>query len=143
MKSINWVGVILGLIVAQAVGMLWYGFLFMERWVELELGGTAPSEAEAMTALWQGALLNLLQAAGLAWLINRAGANSYGQGALIGLVVSVFFASAVVVQNWIYAGIPLELVAINASYQIVWLTLAGALIGGVRLKKKAPAAAAA
>ena len=135
-KNINWLGVILAVVVNQAVGMLWYGTLFMDRWIELELGGVKPSEAAAMASLWQGAILALFQAIGLGWLIAMLNARGFVRGAWVGLFVAFFFSCAIIMQDLIYAGIPVELLSINASYVLVWLTLAGAVIGGVRLPTK-------
>jgi len=50
--------------------------------------------------------------------------------------VAFFFAAPIVVQQLVYAGDPLELVTINAGYVLVWLTVAGAVIGAVRLPSK-------
>lgn len=136
MKNINWLGVVLGLVVNQAVGMLWYGMLFMDRWVALELGGVEPTAAAANAGLWQGAILGLFQSFGLAWLIALLNANSFIKGGWVGLFVSFFFCGGVIMQNLVYAGDPVELISINASYCLVWLTLAGAVIGGVRWPAK-------
>lgn len=133
MKGMNWLGVILGTIVGQAVGFFWYGFAFMERWIELALGGVEPSQAEQTATIWQGILLSLFQSFGLAWLIALLGANSLIKGGWVGLFVAFFFSGAVVVQQLVYAGAPLELVTIDAGYVLVWLTIAGAVIGAVRL----------
>lgn len=136
MKGINWLGVVLATIVGQAVGFLWYGILFTDKWVELALGGVEPTDAAATASIWQGALLSLFQSFGLAWLISLLAANTLIKGGWVGLFAAFFFSGPIVVQQMVYAGAPLELVTIDAGYVLVWLTLAGAVIGGVRLPQK-------
>jgi len=139
MKGVNWLGIVLGLIAGQLVGFVWYAIVFETKW--LALSGITPTEEAASTGMMYGALIALIAVVGLAIAIAKVGANTLVEGAKVGLFLALFFAATTVALDAAYAMEPLELLLIDAGYLIVYLTIAGALIGGIRLKAKVPAAA--
>ena len=56
MKGVNWLGLVLALVAGQAIGFVWYGMVFEERWMALS-GVTAPEAGEANMAMAWGVLL--------------------------------------------------------------------------------------
>lgn len=140
MKGVNWLGLVLALVAAEALGFLWYGLVFEEKWMALS-GVTAPADdAMTMQMLW-GVVNSLVFVAGLAVAIPRLGKETWAGGAIVGLAAALFFAAPVVAMDVIYAGDPLELGYIKGAYLVIAFAIAGALIGGVRLPRKAAVAA--
>jgi hypothetical protein len=138
MKQINWLGAIVALIVSQGLGMLWYGMLFGELWknaVKVDMSASVPV---TMTA---GAVDNLVVIAGLAWLVPKLGWESWVGGAKVGLAAALLFAVPAAILDPIYAGAPLELLAVEGGYILIYMVIAGALIGGLRLGKRVEATA--
>ena len=139
MKSINWLGLVAALVISQGLGMLWYGQLFGELWKAAVKVDTTASVPISMTA---GAVDNLVVLVGLAWLIPKLGWESWSGGARAGLAAAVFFAAPAAILDPIYAGAPASLMAVEGGYLAIYMIVGGALIGGLRLGKKAAAATA-
>jgi hypothetical protein len=138
MKQINWLGAIVALIVSQGLGMVWYSMLFGELWqnsVKVYTGGSVPV---TMTA---GAVDNLVVIAGLAWLVPKLGWDSWTGGAKAGLAAALLFAVPAAILDPIYAGAPLSLLAVEGGYILIYMVIAGALIGGLRFGNKSAVAA--
>lgn len=139
MKSINWAGVIVAVILAEVIGVLWYGMAFQARWMELS-GVTADTGGSA-TAMAIGALNELVVAIGLSWLINRTGRATLVGGATTGLLAAVFFACTTDAMAYIYAGSNTGLIPINFGYLLVSYAVMGAAVAAVKLGARSAAAA--
>ena len=140
MKGVNWLGLVLALVAGQAIGFVWYGMVFEERWMALS-GVTAPEAGEANMAMAWGVVASLVVVVGLALAIPRLGKETLAGGALIGLAAFVFFALPTAALDMIYADDPAELLTLDAGYLLAFYVVAGALIGGVRLRRSTAAAA--
>jgi hypothetical protein len=134
MSKLNWPGVLVATIVAFFVGFLWYGVIFEAQWKTLT-GVTG----EGGDPLWM--LLGLLQTfvtmVGLGWFIAREGSAGWKGGAKIGLAACVFFALMTSAYNFIYQTSDIRLLPIDWSHLLVVYLLGGAIIGGLKLGKKA------
>jgi hypothetical protein len=137
MNRINWLGAIVGLAVSQGLGMLWYGMLFQKLWMDAVKINTAASVPITMT---EGVVDNIVVIAGLAWLIPKLGWESWSGGAKAGLAAAVLFAVPAAILDPIYAGAPFSLMLVEGGYIGIYMVLAGALIGGLKLPAKAAAA---
>jgi len=135
-RNVNWGGVIVAVIVAELIGFLWYGMLFDEQFMAL----TGITEERAAGQEWRMGLgvANLIVVMlGLGALLPRLGANSYAEGGKWGLFVAVFFACTVTSLGYIYELAAPMLTALGFGYQILTLTVGGAIIGGLRIGKQA------
>ena len=140
MKSINWVGVVVALIVSQAIGMAWYGPLFSEKWMTLSGMTAADMEGDmTMSYVW-GAVQNLVFIIGLAWLVVKTGKSNWMGGAKIGLFACVFFALATYSLRFIYGDENTGLIPIDVGYMLIQYVLSGAIVAGLKFGKAAPAA---
>ena len=136
MKQVNWLGLVVSLIVGQVIGFCWYGFLFTQAWMK----ATGVTEADAAGQEWKiglGVVNMLVVLIGLDWLIRRTGATGFVGGAKAALAACVFFALTVVTLNYIYANGATALLWIDGGYQLVTYAVAGALLGGLKMKPKA------
>lgn len=136
MKNINWVGVIVALIVSQAIGMAWYGFLFSDAWMAASGMVAAEMEENSMTYVW-GALQNLVVIVGLAWLVVKTGKSDWMGGAKMGLFACVFFALATYSLRFIYGNDNTALIPIDSGYMLLQYVLSGAIVAGLKLGKPA------
>lgn len=138
MKGINWVGVIVALVVSQAVGFVWYGLVFEQQWIALS--GVNPDSANGLAMVW-GAVQNLVVAIGLAWLTARTGMTGWVNGAMAGLIACVFFGLATMSLRFIYGADNGGLIPIDGGYMLIQYALSGALVGGLKFGRAATAAA--
>lgn len=136
MKKVNWLGLVVALIAGQVIGIAWYGNLFSVAWMEAQ----RLTEADFVGQDWKmglGVVNMVVILLGLDWLIRRLGAEGYLAGARVGLAASACFALTVAALNYIYAAGTLSLLAIDGGYQLVTYAIAGALLGGLKMKPKA------
>ncbi len=137
MKGINWIGVLAALAASQAIGLVWYGMLFSAQWMALT--GIAVSDSEGSSAMALGAVQNLVVAIGIGWLIARTGMAGWIGGATAGLIACVFFGLATMSLRFIYGDDNTGLIPIDGGYMLIQYGVSGALIGGLKLGKSAPA----
>ncbi len=128
--------VILGVsIVFYAVGFVWYGVLFAEKW--MALSGLTPAElanANETLSYVLGYLISLFQAIGLAGVVNLANAKCISSGLKVGALTWVFFALPLAGYNFVYALSPFVLFMIDALHLLIGYLLMGALYGIARSK---------
>lgn len=142
MKGINWAGVVAAAVVSMAIGFLWYGMVFEAQWVAL-MNLTPEQTAATSTPLMMtlGFVNTAVMAVGLGWLVARTAASGWMGGAKVGLGAGVFFAATTGMLDYFYSGMNMGLMPINIGYLLVVYTVAGALVGGVKMPAKATAAA--
>src|SRR5436189_6230256 len=90
MKQLTWWGGVLGLVISEVIGMLWYGTLFAEKWVA-QVHPNMDPKADQVLPMIIGAVDVLVMIVALAWLISRLGWNSLAGGAKAGLIAAVGF----------------------------------------------------
>ena len=114
------------------IGFLWYGVIFMEKWMTLQ-GLPMDGEQQMMPMIW-GFLITVVQVIGINYILHQSGAKVLSTCARIagtvGLLLAVPFAS----YATIYAGAPLELFMIDASHLLVGYTLSGIILSFFRGK---------
>jgi hypothetical protein len=134
MSKLNWPGILVATIVAFFIGFLWYGVIFEAQWKTLT-GVTG----EGGDPMWM--LLGLLQTfvtmVGLGWFIAREGSAGWKGGVKIGLAACVFFALMTSAYGFIYQTSDIRLIPIDWSHLLVIYVLGGAIIGGLKIGKKA------
>jgi len=125
--------ILLATIVFFMVGWLWYGYLFMEKWMTLEgipleqnAGGPPPVQ------IFGGFIISLLQALGLAGIISLTGKYSVISGLKIGALAWLFFAVPIMAYRWNYAEGPTELFQIDIAYLLVGYLTIGLVYGLLR-----------
>jgi len=127
-KDLNYLAILIGAVAYWLVGALWYSpVLFGKRWQELT-GVTAENAASPMLTYLGGLVLLFVTCVGLGFLTETSGASDVKDGLQLGLGVSIAFVTAQLVLNAMYEKRPRALVAINAGYAIVGITLASIII---------------
>lgn len=136
MKGINWIGVVVALVVGQALGYVWYGVVFSDAWMAASGIPAAEMDDNSATYAW-GALQNLVVVVGLAWLAAQLGKSDWMSGAVMGALVCVFFALATYSLRFIYGNDSPALIPIDAGFMLVQYVLSGAIVAGLKLGKSA------
>lgn len=132
MKGINWIAAIIATAVGVGIGILWYGYLFADKWQALT-GVTGDADPTIMAV---GALNTLIAAVGLSWLVNKLDAASLSGGVKTGLAVGVFFSLTTAALGFIYAGANTGLIPIDFGYLIVLYAVMGGIVGAVKIGAK-------
>lgn len=131
---------VLALVVAVvatfALGALWYSpLVFGNMWVRAH--GYSPERLERMKkraprAYGISFVAFLVMAHVLAYLALRVGVGTALGGAKLGFLVWVGFAATIGLTSWVYSDKPFTTYLIDAGYELVYLIVMGAIIGGWR-----------
>lgn len=140
LKGINWVAVIVAIVLVQILGFLWYGPLFGQMWHALDPSAPAGNTMDAKMV--GGILASAVMVIGIAWLFGRLGVSGLMDGIRTALVLWLVFPAMGMSMMYFYEGKPLNLIALNAGYDLVAFLLIGATLGAMRSRGEAAAAAA-
>ena len=129
LSALNYLAVLVAAIAGFAVGAVWYmPAVFGKTWMSLT-GRTPESvQGESSTAPMVLAFAAMLVSVFTLALFLGPDAG-IATGALAGLLAGVGLAAMAIVVNGLFEARPATLMLINSGYQIVALTLAGAILG--------------
>lgn len=132
--SINWLGALLALIAAMAIGSIWYGPLFGKRWMKLV--GLKRGESSPLTPMLIMLVLAAVQVFVMAHFIAYAGYfypdySGLTVGLLTGIWVFVGFIIPLLVSNTVFSKGSTELLKIHLGNQLITLLAIGAILGAV------------
>lgn len=127
---INWLAIILAAGVRMLVGVVWYSdLLFKRRWLEL----TSQVHPKVPAGVWRAPALDSVMSLLMAFILSSEIHFIEARGAFAGGVVALAnwlgFVFTVHATLFICQGRPLQLIAIDAGYSLVALSLMGGIIG--------------
>lgn len=139
-KAIHHVPILLAAFAAWCVGAVWHSqYLFRARWTEA--AGLTRTEVAQIKWWLSPHLLTfavcLLFAYGVAWLLTAAHRRGVVQGVLMAVLLAgaVLMGGAVVAVSWYgMAGLPSDLLVIEAGYVGLAVVIVGAVVGGLESK---------
>ena len=118
------------------VGSMWYGPLFGKTWMTLSghtMEKIAATPKNVMTRMYVGSLLAALGASYvLSLLIDATLMTTVSGGITLGIATALGFSCTAFASNYLFNQKPLKLYVIDCGYQVVCLTIAGAILGGWR-----------
>lgn len=126
--EINWLAVLVSVILSFVLGALWHSVLFKKSWSELS-GSVYNSQNHGNPAVIFGlsGILHVVLVIGLAMFIGQHG--NLSSGALKGLFISVVWISTSIGVTYIFVGRSFRLILIDAGFYVVFLSVAGMLLG--------------
>jgi preprotein translocase subunit SecY len=133
----NWLALLVNVIAHFALGMGWYG-VFAAQWME----GIAARERgfdpqAAPPAIYLTSIVSvLLGTLFVAWLMDTAGERGLSAGLKYGLIVWIGIAAPLLLMHYAFAGNPLNLVVIDSGYELLGLTITGAIVGALGLRTR-------
>lgn len=135
-SNINYLAVAVSSILAFALGSMWYTpILFGKHW-QKEVGlKDKDIENGNMPLTFGGSfILIVIMNLGVAVLINSLGLEEINltSGALVGFFSGVTFVATAMGINLLYEQKTMKLWLINAGYQVIYLVMAGAILGAWR-----------
>ena len=127
--------IILSVVASMIIGFVWYGPLFGNQWMKLVnlTKKDIEDSKDKMPLTYAGmAVISLIQAVVLYQFIISQNIIGVMGGVLIGFFVWFGFVATVNFSTVLFSKKPFELFAIESGYQLVYLLMAGALIGAWR-----------
>lgn len=124
--SVNWLGVVVGMLLSMVMGTLWYGPLFGNLWMRL-IGKTADELESNPLDYVKTAVAAFVAMAFLNMVVVSFGAQSFLGGLLTGALVFIGFGATQTLVYTLFEG-PKETVwLLYSAYQL----LVFAIMGGV------------
>jgi hypothetical protein len=126
--QINWLAVVVSTVLSFALGALWHSVLFNKAW-SADSNSKYNSENHGNPAVIFGVsgLLHLVLVIGLALFIGHH--TNFIGGALKGLYISLVWISTSLGVTYIFVGRSFRLFLIDAGFYVVFLSLAGMILG--------------
>jgi hypothetical protein len=140
LKGVNWIAVIIAVVLLQVLGFLWFGPVFGKAWAAA-MGKTGDMAGGSNMLMALGAVNTLICVIGLAWLLGKLGAGTLGAAITTSVAAWFFFSLTTSSLEYIYMGMSLQLLELNAGYLLVSFVLAGATLNLVKFGAPATAAA--
>jgi hypothetical protein len=126
--EINWLAVAVVIVLSFALGAFWHSILFNKTWSK-DSGSIYGPENHGNPAVIFGlsGLLHLVLVIGLAMFVGHH--TNYLGGALKGLFISLVWICTSIGVTYIFVGRSFRLFLIDAGFYVVFLTLAGCILG--------------
>ena len=135
--TINHLAVWVCIILAHALGFLWYGMLFQEQW--MELSGLTMADIEANPAGAGHWISNFIATVApiylLAWLFVKLDISNGMNGALLALAITFTFTHLTMITTGLFGGQPYGLAWVNGGQTMLALTISGFILGAWRKYK--------
>lgn len=133
LSNINYLAVIVAALASFGLGFVWYSTLFGKAW-QKELGFTEEYLKEGNMGKIFGSsfILMVIMAFGMAIMVQAHEGDqaiNWLQGMYHGLYVGLFFVGTTMGINLLYQRRSLKLWAIDAFYQVLCLSVMGAILG--------------
>ncbi|HEY4694747.1 MAG TPA: DUF1761 domain-containing protein [Candidatus Nanoarchaeia archaeon] len=129
--NVNWVEVVAAVVASMVIGYAWYSnLLFGKEWQALVGKSEADLKANASTAYGGTIVLGLITATIMSLIIEKTGAATYSDGAMVGAVVWLGFVATSAGVTTFFEGSRKKLWLINTGYQLVNYLVMGAIIAG-------------
>ncbi len=131
--SINWLAVLVSVIASVVIGSIWYHpAVFYKPWLAT-LGRRwedRPQGSGSMVSMYVFTILAaLVEAAAVAFALNTIGARTLGAGLVAGFMLWLGFVAPTNLVNKLFSGQGWKGWLIEAGNHLVYLLVAGAIIG--------------
>ncbi len=125
--GLNLLGILAGSVAMFVLGWLWYGMIFMDKWMALMGMTPDPSGDMAMAPMIYGFINVMVVTIGIGLVLKWLNVSKLMTALKYGLILCVCFALTTEAYVMIYAGSSSELFLINGSYNLVGYALVAAI----------------
>jgi hypothetical protein len=126
---VNPIAVLMATVIQWILGWLWYGYVFRVRWMSLVGIPEGDKPKNAWFGMVASFIASLVLSFVLAHIIVWAAADSFPDGVWLGALCWLGFMAPPIFTQHIFERRPAKLFAINASYWLLAMMLAGGVLG--------------
>ncbi len=137
LAAINWLAVGVACLATFFLGAIWYMALFGKLWQRLH--GFTPEKVKEMQAakpphIFFGGMIGsyLILSIAVAVMVTSFGIASTKSGATLGFFLWLGPAVAIGITSWLASDKKFGIYIIDLAYQLVFLVMTGAILGGWR-----------
>ena len=125
--DLNWWAVIVAALAYWVLGAVWYNdAVFGKQWREatgVDMSKPTAQQIVGNLVLW------FIAALALGLIVNMIEADGFGDGIVLGLVVSFSFIGTNRINEWLYTGHPNKaLMRVNAPYNLLGFMIMGVIL---------------
>jgi hypothetical protein len=131
LENVNWFAVLVAVLPSYLLGSAWYAPpVFGKYWMKASgLKEKDFKDANFFRTLAIASVMNVVMVTGLAVLLSALVFDTATQGAAVGALVGLGFATASRGVHTAFEYRSMGLVVLNGAYDTIFLTLAGAILG--------------
>ena len=129
---VNYIAVLIATVIQWLLGTLWFGYVFKERWKSLV--GDAGKPVSAWFGMVSSFVANLILSFVLAYIITWTGGSTFPDGVYLGALCWLGFMAPPLFTQHIFERRPAKLFAINASYWLLAMMLAGGTLANLHVR---------
>ena len=127
----NLISLVVAVIADGVLGFLWYNKLFTKQ-LMAAIGKPLNQLGNPRLAVPLTIVATIVAAYAIGVIVSLAKAATLGDGALVGLAAGLGFVATSFGGTYAFEGRPRKLYFIQAGYQVIGLTLMGAIYGLIR-----------
>ena len=117
-SGINWLAVVVGVVVSNVLGFVWYGPLFGNTW--LRIIGKKREDIQASSSMYAvTAVASLVTMVVLAMVVATFGAESFFDGLVVGAVAFIGLGATATFVYTTFSGPPVGAWFLLAAYQLI------------------------
>jgi hypothetical protein len=131
LAGINWIAVIVGVILANVLGFVWYGPLFGKPWTRAI--GKSPEEMQGSPMMYAVTVIaSLITMVVLAASVQAFGSATLVEGAVVGAALAIGLYATGTYVGSTFEGRNITLWQINTLYNFVVIVVMGAVFAAWR-----------
>ncbi|NOT06604.1 MAG: DUF1761 domain-containing protein [Gemmatimonadales bacterium] len=135
MPPVNYLAIVVAGLAAFVIGALWYTALFGKQWLAAQNftpEQMAAAQKDMAKTYGISVVCYIVMAFVLSVLIGNLDIVSAGTGAKLGALCWLGFAATIGLTASLYGGKSIKIYYIDAAYQLVFMTVMGAILGAWR-----------
>lgn len=129
--DLNWLAVVSAGVAYFVLGAVWYSNLLFGKQYRAALGAGEEAATPPVPALIVNLVGWIVAAIAMGLVSASVGADSFADGAVLGLVVWIGFVVTVGLVNDFYQGMNVELAKVNGPYNLLGFVLMGVILAVV------------
>ena len=131
---VSWLAVLIATVIQWLLGALWYGYVFKTRWMALVGIGEGDKSTSAWFGMVSSFIANLILSFVLGHIVNWANGRSFPDGVWLGALCWLGFMAPPLFTQHIFEKRPAKLFAINASYWLLAMMIAGGVLANLNVR---------
>lgn len=132
---VNWIAILIATVIQWLLGWLWYGYVFRDRWTSLVGPGEPGKQKSPAFVMVTAFIANLILSFVLANIISWTGGSHFPDGVYLGALCWLGFMAPPLFTQHISERRPATLFAINASYWLLAMMLAGGTLANLHIPR--------
>ena len=130
---VSYMAVLIATVIQWILGVLWYGYVFKTRWMALVGVAAGEKPENAWFGMATAFVANLILSFVLGHIVIWSGSKTFPNGVWLGALCWLGFMAPPLFTQHIFEKRPAKLFAINASYWLLAMMIAGGVLANLNV----------